>query len=166
MNLLETPSSSSRSSIPPLGEVLDFMRLIWALDHALQKTSRRMGATLGVTGPQRLVIRIIGRFPGILASQLATILHVHPSTLTGILQRLERQGFVTRRPDPRDRRRALLGLTAKGRGVDAEAGGTVEAAVQMALSELSETQVRNTVEVLRRLTQLLRISNRLEGFDG
>ena len=32
------------STVPPprLGDVLDFMRLIWALDHALQTTSKRM----------------------------------------------------------------------------------------------------------------------------
>jgi hypothetical protein len=30
------------SPLPELGEVLDVMRLIWALDHALQKASKRM----------------------------------------------------------------------------------------------------------------------------
>ena len=68
------------------------MRLLWAVDHGLQRRSKRMAATLGVTGPQRLVIRIVGRFPGISAGRLASILHLHPSTLTGILRRLERGG--------------------------------------------------------------------------
>src|SRR5206468_4578402 len=66
---------------PPLGAVLDFMRLLWAVDHALQSASKRMEATFGVTGPQRLVVRIVGRFPGIAAGRVAQILHVHPSTL-------------------------------------------------------------------------------------
>jgi len=48
-----------------------------------------MAATLG-TGPQRLVIRIIGRFPSIHARQLGDILHLHPSSLTAPLKRLER----------------------------------------------------------------------------
>ena len=42
---------------PPLGAVLDFMRLLWAVDHALQSTSKRMESTFGLTGPQRLVVR-------------------------------------------------------------------------------------------------------------
>ena len=39
------------------------MRVVWALDHALQKTSKRMETTtLGITAPQRFVIRILRRF--------------------------------------------------------------------------------------------------------
>jgi DNA-binding MarR family transcriptional regulator len=95
--------------LPPLGEVLEFLRLIWAVHHGLEKTSKKMDVRLGVTGPQRLVVRIVGRFPGIPAGRLAQILHVHPSTLTGVLKRLERRGFIERRPDPRDARRASLG---------------------------------------------------------
>src|SRR5439155_8811053 len=66
---------------PPLGAVLDFMRLLWAVDHSLQSASKRMEAAYGITGPQRLVVRIVGRFPGIAAGRVAEILHVHPSTL-------------------------------------------------------------------------------------
>ena len=36
-------------------------------------------ATVGLTGPQRLVVRLVGRFPGITAGRLAEILHVHCS---------------------------------------------------------------------------------------
>src|SRR3954470_12003885 len=113
-----------KSRGPQLGEVLEFMRLLWAVDHGLQSTSKRMESTLGITGPQRLVLRLVGRFPGITAGNLAQILHVHPSTLTGVLKRLERRGFLQRRPDPRDARRASLGLTARGRRLDVGAAGT------------------------------------------
>jgi len=119
----------------PLGAVLDFMRMLWALDHALQSASKRMVSSFGVTGPQRLVVRIVGRFPGIAAGRVAAILHVHPSTLTGILQRLESRGILQRRPDPRDARRALLMLTAKGRKLDTMRTGTVEQAVRRAIAK-------------------------------
>jgi DNA-binding MarR family transcriptional regulator len=131
-----------------LGDVLDFMRLLWAVDHALQSTSKRMESRLGITGPQRLVIRIVGRVPGISAGELAEIMHVHPSTLTGILKRLDGRGMITRKPDPKDARRALFALTAKGREVDALRSGTVEAAVRRALTRLSEPQIAATAEVL------------------
>src|SRR5213075_396746 len=120
---------------PPLGAVLDFMRMLWAVDHALQSASKRMESSFGVTGPQRLVVRIVGRFPGIAAGRVAAILHVHPSTLTGILQRLESRGILQRRPDPRDARRALLMLTAKGRKLDTVKTGTVEQAVRRAIAK-------------------------------
>jgi DNA-binding MarR family transcriptional regulator len=139
---------------PPLGAVLDFMRLLWALDHALQSASKRMESTFGVTGPQRLVVRIVGRFPGIAAGRMAEILHVHPSTLTGVLKRLEARGLLQRRPDPRDARRALFMLTAKGRKHDTARTGTVEQAVRRVLAK-DPGKVTAAQEVLASLSEEL-----------
>jgi MarR family transcriptional regulator, organic hydroperoxide resistance regulator len=138
-----------------LGAVLDFLRLLWAVDHALQSGSKRMEATLGITGPQRLVLRIVGRYPGIAAGRVAAILHVHPSTLTGILQRLEARGFLQRKTDPRDKRRALFALTPKGRKLDTLKTGTVESAVRRALLRLPET-VAATSRLLSAVAEELR----------
>jgi DNA-binding MarR family transcriptional regulator len=136
---------------PPLGAVLDFMRLLWAVDHALQSTSKRMESAFGLTGPQRLVVRIVGRFPGIAAGRIAGILHVHPSTLTGVLKRLESRGVLQRRPDPRDARRALFMLTNKGRKLDTIRTGTVEQAVRRVLLKDPE-KVAAAQEVLASLS--------------
>jgi len=119
-----------------LGRVLEFMRLLWAVDHALQSTSKWMETRLGVTGPQRLVIRMIGCFPGVSAGALADLLHVHPSTLTGVLRRLTDRGVIRRTADPRDSRRALFWLTARGRRVDRLRSGTVEAAITRAIANV------------------------------
>jgi DNA-binding MarR family transcriptional regulator len=142
-------------ALPPLGEVLEFLRLIWAVHHGLERTSKKMDVSLGITGPQRLVLRIVGRFPGIPAGRLAEILHVHPSTLTGVLKRLERRGFIERRADPRDARRASLGLTARGRRLDVVTVGTVESAVDRALHAAGTNQVRAAGRVLRILADTL-----------
>ena len=141
--------------LPHLGEVLDFMRLIWAVDHALQRSSKRMKATMGVTGPQRLVVRIVSRFPGMPAGRIAELLHVHPSTLTGVLKRLERQGLIRRRSDPKDGRRALVGISPKGRAVDLAASGTVEAAVHRALALAPRREIEATRALLARLAREL-----------
>jgi DNA-binding MarR family transcriptional regulator len=135
-----------------LGPVLDFMRGLWALDHALQSASKRMEATLGVTAPQRLVVRIVGRFPAISAGEVAEILHLHPSTLTGILKRLETRGLVVRRPDPGDGRRALLDLSARGRAVDSLRSRTIETAVRRAVKRLGPDAVRSARTVAEALT--------------
>ncbi|KUO08738.1 MarR family winged helix-turn-helix transcriptional regulator [Streptomyces sp. DSM 15324] len=42
------------------------------------------------------------------AGELATRVHVTTGAVTGILNRLERAGYVTRRPDPQDRRRVRV----------------------------------------------------------
>jgi DNA-binding MarR family transcriptional regulator len=143
------------STLPPLGDVLEFMRVIWHLDHALQRTSKRMEASLGVTGPQRLVIRIVGRFPGMPAGQLAKLLHLHPSTLTGILKRLEQQGLLRRRADANDGRRSLFGLTHKGRSFDVEAEGTVEACIAQALARTPAHKLGAARELLEEIAHEL-----------
>src|SRR5438034_2717248 len=93
-----------------LDPVLDFMRLLWAIEHGLQRLSKRMEGELGITGPQRLVLRVVGQFPGLSAGELAHIVRLHPSTITGILQRLVARGLLERQRDPADTRRVRLRL--------------------------------------------------------
>ena len=59
--------------------MLQFMQLLWAVAHGLERASKRMTREIGVTGPQRLVLRVAGLRPGLSAGHLAAILHVHPS---------------------------------------------------------------------------------------
>src|SRR5438132_9832699 len=130
------PDEAHAEQSDQLGPILEFMKLLWAVDHGLQSASKRMEASFGITGPQRLVVRIVGRFPGISAGGLADVLHVHPSTLTGVLRRLEARGVVQRRGDPKDGRRALFGLTMRGKKLDTLRTGLVEQAVKRALARL------------------------------
>jgi len=120
-----------------LDPALQFMRVLWALVHELQKTSKRMRRQLGVTGPQRLVLRVVGLSSGMSAGTLAKVLHVHPSTLTGVFRRLQSQGLLRRHGDPRDARRSVFQLSAKGARVNRALEGTVEAAVGRALKQHS-----------------------------
>ena len=130
---------------------LQFMRALWELVHALQKASKRMTARLGITGPQRLVLRVIGLAPGISAGGLAKVLHLHPSTLTGVLQRLETQGFVSRVPHAIDARRAVLRLTPQGQRLNVATDGTVEAAARATLKQISSVDQK----AIRAALQLL-----------
>jgi DNA-binding MarR family transcriptional regulator len=119
-----------------------------------------MKTRYGVTGPERMVVRLVGRYPGISAGDLARILMVHPSTLTGLLKRLVARGVLargvlTRQADAIDGRRALFLLTQKGAAVDGVKRGTVEAALTTALGSLSDRDVRAAATVLDRLTQVL-----------
>ncbi|HEU4427522.1 MAG TPA: MarR family transcriptional regulator [Myxococcota bacterium] len=117
-----------------------------------------MERTVGVTGPQRFVIRIVGRFPGIPAGELARLLHIHPSTLSGILARLERSGLLRRRADPRDARRSLLGLTEKGRRLDVASAGTVESAMESTLRGAHPRTLQAAREVLQSFADSLAAS--------
>jgi MarR family transcriptional regulator, organic hydroperoxide resistance regulator len=138
-----------------LPDGLTFMRLLWALVHGLQTRSKRMRGQLGVTGPQRLVLRVVGLFPGVSAGTLAAILHVHPSTLTGVLQRLVAQGMLHRSAAAGDRRRAVLTLTPRGARVNAFRSGTVEAAIVQGLERVTARDRQSAQRVLSRLADCL-----------
>ena len=149
----------SQHDTPELPAALQFMRLLWALEHVLHKTSKRMAAELGVTGLQRLVIRMIGLSPGMSAGALATVLHIDPSTLSGVLQRLAGQGLIRRGEHEADRRRAVLHLTVKGRRINALRRGTVEAGVRAALQGVSARDRRVARRVLDQICTRLDAGN-------
>jgi DNA-binding MarR family transcriptional regulator len=135
------------------GETLQFMQRMWHLVHALDVRSKRMARTIGVTGPQRLVVRVLGRSPDMTASDIAATLGMHPSTLTGILSRLAGRGVLERKVDGADRRRARFQLTALGNTIDRERKGTVEAAVRRALGRADEAMIHKTAAMLALLTE-------------
>jgi DNA-binding MarR family transcriptional regulator len=139
----------------PLGRVLGFMRLLWAVDHGLTTVSKRMHRNMGVTGPQRLVIRLAGQSPGLSAGTLAETLHLHPSTMTGILKRLQAQGLVIRSTHPADGRRAVLRLTRRGERLDKVHAGTIEARVRAGLTGVADEDLAAAERVLTRIADSL-----------
>ncbi|MBX3214497.1 MAG: MarR family transcriptional regulator [Labilithrix sp.] len=143
-----------------LGVALDFLRLLWAVDHGLQRRSKRMESELGVTGMQRIIIRLIGRYPEVAAGRLADLVHVHPSTLTGVLRRLVDRGFVQRERDPADARRTKFSLLPPGEAIDATQAGTVEAAVRRALARMPPESIDAARAVLAVLAEELGRSDR------
>jgi len=147
-----------------LGRVLEFMRVLWAVDHALQSTSKWMEVRLGVTGPQRLVIRMIGCFPGVSAGALANLLYVHPSTLTGVLRRLTDRGAIRRTADPHDSRRALFWLTTRGARIDRLRSGTVESAITRALASATARNLAAARGMLSRVA--LELDREVAGTSG
>jgi DNA-binding MarR family transcriptional regulator len=138
-----------------LPDVLQFMQLLWAVIHGVERCSKRMSTQMGVTGTQRLVLRVVGLFPELSAGELATILKVHPSTLTGVLRRLTAQKLLQRVDDGRDRRRVVLRLTPRGTKLNAVHGGTVEASVGVALRGVAERDQNVTRRVLQRIAEHL-----------
>jgi len=143
------------ADLKPLGETLAFMQLLWAVTHGLESASKRMHAELGVTGPQRLVLRIVGHHGRLSAGALAEVLHIDPSSLTGILQRLEQAELIRRESDPFDRRRALIELTRRGNRLNEERAGTIEASIASALQKLPKDKVAGAEAVLKAIAASL-----------
>jgi DNA-binding MarR family transcriptional regulator len=89
------------------------------------------------------------------AGELASLMHLDPSTVTGIIRRLEQARVISRRSDPADARRARLTLTTRGRELDRRSAGTIEAAVRRALASLPQQQVAAASQVLAALAAQL-----------
>jgi MarR family transcriptional regulator, organic hydroperoxide resistance regulator len=132
----------------PLDAVLDFMRLLWSVEHGLQRLSKRMENEIGITGPQRLVLRVVGQYPDLSAKDLAHIVRLHPSTITGVLQRLVSRGLLERQRDPVDTRRIRLRLKPPAVRYTTRSRGTVESAVREALKRAGPANVRAASKVL------------------
>jgi DNA-binding MarR family transcriptional regulator len=124
------------------------LAVLWELNHALEATSSRMQTELGVTAQQRMLIRIVGKFPGIAAGQLAAVLRIHPGTLSTAIARLEKRGLLLRERDEHDQRRVVLALTAKGRSFDVPAPRTIESAAARVLKRVSARDRAATLRCL------------------
>ena len=139
-----------------LDDALRFMRVIWNIQHALQSRSKHMERTLGITGPQRLAVRVIGTLPGITPAELARVLHLDPSTISGVVQRLVAKRLLRRNRDDVDRRVVRLRLTPAGDRLNRPSKiGTIESAIRTMLGQLPEPKVRAAMDVLEQLSQTL-----------
>lgn len=72
-------------------------------------------APLEITPVQFYVLSSLWETNGVKFKELTKKLSMDGATLTGILDRLERQGFVTRADDPEDRRSLLVFLAEKAK---------------------------------------------------
>ena len=139
----------------PVDSVLTFIRVMWSVDHELQRVSKRMVGSIGLTAPQRLALRFIGLHPGVPPGRLAELLHLHPGTVTGIVARLETLTLVNRERSVDDTRRVHLRLSAAGQRLNRRRRGTVEAAVRRVAAAVAPEEFTRAAAVLRRVASEL-----------
>lgn len=75
---------------------------------------------IGLYRGQPPVLRALWQQEGLTHTELAECLHVTPATITRMLQRMEKAGFIVRRSDSEDQRISRVYLTEAGRSVQAE----------------------------------------------
>jgi DNA-binding MarR family transcriptional regulator len=74
-------------------------------------------APFGLTSPQYFVFNALWMGDGISVGELGERVSLDSSTLTGIIDRLEKSSYVERKINPDDRRSVLIFLTDKAREV-------------------------------------------------
>lgn len=114
-----------------------------------------MARELGVTFPQRTVVRLVGRSPGISPGELAEFLHIDPGTLSTILRGLEKRALIVRGSDPGDRRRVQIRLTEAGSALETPVPVTVEAVVTSVLADGGDTGYADAMAFLGKLSDRL-----------
>jgi DNA-binding MarR family transcriptional regulator len=67
-------------------------------------------------------------------AEIARLLYIAPTVVTGLVDRLEARGMLTRQPDPEDRRRLRLVLTDKGRAASVDIENRFAALVEQAIA--------------------------------
>lgn len=79
--------------------------------------------------------------------------HVKPSTVNGILERLEQKGFICRAPSPTDGRRRSITVTDKGRSFESSFSDAVEDAEARVCAVFTEEELQALKRLLRKLTE-------------
>ena len=72
---------------------------------------------IGLHTGQEMLMCGVWEKEGVTQTELADYLMIQPATVTNMLQRLEREGFVERRPDIADQRVSRVYATEKGRDI-------------------------------------------------
>ena len=116
---------------------------------------RRLRAEHGFPLSQGMVLGRLDRKGPLSVSDLAQAERIRPQSMAQTVSDLEADGLVERRPDPGDRRRALVDLTDAGRIVLAadrrRREGWLASAIEHELSPEEQALLAQAAPLLRRL---------------
>ena len=79
-----------------------------------RRLTKEQAARIGLTGPQLSVAKILEEVGDLSLSELSDKIRAQNSTVTGIVDRMEREGLVDRKRSSEDRRVVHIRLTDKG----------------------------------------------------
>ena len=124
-------------------------------DHAPHpaRAQRRAGRPEPVSAAEINALANLGGGGTVNVRQLSERTGTRTSTLTGLLDRLENRGYLTRELDPADRRSFRLPLTEAGQAVAARVLGTVAELERDALARLYATQLAGYHAVITALQE-------------
>ena len=109
-----------------------------------------------ITLPQATVLFLLQEKDGRMLSEIGQVLGVDNSAVTGLADRLEKAGYVTRNPNPGDRRVWHLHITPQGRDEAQKASGVVRKVNAEARAGFSEQEIEGFKSVLKGFHQKFR----------
>jgi len=122
-------------------------RLTLALTAELKKEF--IDAGIGQVKPAYLgVLMSLWNEEGIKVADLGSRAGLEPSTMTGLLDRMEREGLVERSPSLTDRRVLNITLTAEGRSIRGKVLGVIDRVLTRVFSVVSDRELEQTKKTL------------------
>ncbi|MBW2276858.1 MAG: MarR family transcriptional regulator [Deltaproteobacteria bacterium] len=95
------------------------------------------------------VLMSLWREDGLIVVELGRRVGLEPSTMTGLLDRMGRDGLLERSPDPTDRRVQRIHLTESGRAVERPVTEVVNRALGKMLEGVSESDLMQLKRTLQ-----------------
>jgi MarR family transcriptional regulator for hemolysin len=137
-----------KSSTDTLGFVIhDVARMLrWEFDRRAQ--------CVNMTRSQWSVLALLLREDGAQQKELAAMIDVTAITMTGLLDRMERDGWVVRKKDPEDRRAKRVFLTEKVQPVMVEIKAIAKQVRESALVGLSKAEQDQLFELMLRVRKI------------
>lgn len=134
-----------------ISNIIDNLRRVFQI---LNEQSKKVERETGLTSPQLWTIKTINENSSVKVSDLASKLYLHPATVIGIIDRLEKQDLVKRSRSKDDRRVVWIELTDKGNDLVKSAP---EVAQGLLVSGLEEISLNNLTEIDRSMKLLVKI---------
>lgn len=141
---------SDKSQI--VSAIIDNIRRVFQV---VNEQSKRAEKETGITGPQLWAIKTIAQESPIMVSELARRMYLHPATVVGILDRLEKQGLVARVRSTVDRRVVRIELTEQGQELVKKAPEVAQGLLVKGLERLPGSKLRSIDEGLDTLVDIL-----------
>ncbi len=117
-----------------------------------RRVTKELARVYGLTGPQVTVLKMLEGIGALSLSDLSARMSARNSTVTGIADRMERDGLVERKRDADDRRVVRIRLTEKGRELAREIPVESMEVFGAALRALDHEERRSLRRILRRLS--------------
>jgi len=134
-----------------MSNIMDNIRRVFQI---LNEESQRIRHQTGLTGPQLWAIGVIHEHGPINISNIAKRMHLHPTTVLGIIDRLETRGLVSRNRSKEDRRVIWLELTQDGRDL---VESVPEVAQGLLGARLEDIALDDLVEIDKGIAHLVNI---------
>lgn len=148
----ESDPKKSSTNPDPHDRILHSLRRI---ARALDINSRKLAAEKGVTSVQLLCLNTLATEEADTATALARLVHLSPSTVVGILDRLQANELLERRRDTQDRRVVRVALTRKGRALVGKTQHPIQNLLERRRNNLSRTEANRIADTLDRLVEIL-----------